>query len=287
MKIQHLTIRNVVPVWSPAISQHVQIGISVSTQAYSPVVVPGAITGPIRIRHNDLEMTSPVAPTTVCTGAQVMRGWGVDAEISHNTVANCARNGIEAIDNSLDASGAGRIRVSHNRVRSATVGSPWPVPFRPNGIVVGWFFFPTGSIDPLRNPAYEVSENDLDVAGGPLAGIFANAGGVVIEENRIAVSGAGAMGVTLASANGLVKENRIGGAGVFGIRVAPFFPSAPLVVADGNTLLCNDLGGFQAVVADVSLAGNHNTAVGVWDSLLDTGVGNEVVPSGKCEDVEH
>ena len=79
-----------------------------------------------------------------------MRGWGIDAEISHNTVANCARNGIEAIDNSLDASGAGRIRVSHNRVRSATVGSPWPVPFRPNGIVVGWFFFPTDAIDPLE-----------------------------------------------------------------------------------------------------------------------------------------
>jgi hypothetical protein len=287
VKIQHLTVRNVLPFWSPPIGQHVQVGISVSTQAYSPAVVPGAITGRIRIRNNDLEMTSPVAPTTVCVGAQIMRGWGVDAEISHNTVVNCARNGIEALDNSLDGSGVGRIRVSHNRVRSATVGSPWPVPFRPNGIVVGWFFFPAGSVDPLRNPAYEVSENDIDVAGGSLAGIFANAGGVVIEENRIAVSGAGAMGVTLASANGLVKENRIGGAGVFGIRVAPFFPSAPSVVADGNTLLCNDLGGFQAGVADVSFAGSHNTAVGAWHSLLDTGVGNEAVPSGRCEDGEH
>ena len=51
--------------------------------------------------------------------------------------------------------------------------------------------------------------------------------------------------------------------------MAPFFPLAP------------------SVVADVSLAGNHSTAVGAWHSLLDSGVGNEGEPSGRFEDGEH
>jgi hypothetical protein len=281
--LHHLTIRNVVPVPSTAIpvpGSFVQAGISVSTQAYSPVIVPGAITGRIRIHHNDLDMTGPAPGATVCTGVQVFRGWGIDAEVSHNTVANCSRSGIEALDNSLDASGAGRIRIRHNRVRSAAVGSPWPVPFRPNGIVAGWFFFPTFTLDPLRNPPLEIEENDIDVGGGPLAGIFVNASGAVIEENDIAVTGKGAMGVVVASSNGLVEENRVAGDGAFALRVAPFFPSAPSVVADGNTLLCNALGGFVAALADVGVAGNLNTVVGRWSTFLDTGTGNEWVPSG-------
>ena len=282
VEIHHLTIRNVVPFPSPAVpipGSFVQLGISVSTQAYSTVIVPGAITGRVRIHHNDLDMTGPVPGSTVCTGIQVFRGWGVDVEMSHNTIVNCSRNGIEALDNSLDGAGAGRIRIRHNRVRSTAVGSPWPVPFRPNGIVAGWFFFPTFALDPLRNPPHEIEENDIAVGGGPLAGIFVNTNGAVIEENDIAVTGAGAMGVTLASSNGLVEENRVTGDGAFGLRVAPFFPAAPAAVADGNTLLCNDLDGFVAARADVGVAGNQNTVVGDWRTFLDTGIGNGWVPS--------
>jgi hypothetical protein len=282
VEIHHLTIRNVVPFPSPAIpipGSFVQLGITVSTQAYSPAIVPGAITGRVRIHHNELDMTGPVPESTVCVGVQVFRGWGVDVEMSHNTVANCSRNGIEALDNSLDGAGAGRIRIRHNRVRSTVVGSPWPVPFRPNGIVAGWFFFPTFALDPLRNPPHEIEENDIAVGGGALAGIFVNTGGAVIEENDIAVTGAGAMGITLASSYGLVEENRVTGDGAFALRVAPFFPAAPSVVADGNTLLCNDLGGFVAARADVGVAGNQNTVVGRWSTFLDTGTGNGWVTS--------
>jgi hypothetical protein len=144
--------------------------------------------------------------------------------------------------------------------------------------VVGWFSFPAGVIDPVRNPAYEVSENDIDVAGVMPVAIVADSNGVVVEENRAAVSGPGAVGIFLASANGLVEENEVTGAGKFGIWVAPFFTAFPTVVADGNTLLCNDLADFRAGGADLSLAGNHNTAIGTWASVLDTGVGNQLVP---------
>lgn len=282
VELHHLTIRNVVPLPSPAIpvpGSFVQVGISVSTQAYSPAIVPGAITGRVRIHHNALDMSGPAPASTVCTGIQVFRGWGIDADVSHNTVENCSRSGIEALDNSLDDAGAGRIGIRHNRVRSSAVGSPWPVPFRPNGIVAGWFFFPTATLDPSRNPPLEIEENDIEVGGGPLAGIFVNSTGAVIEENDIAVSGAGAMGVTLASSAGLVEENRVTGDGAFALRVAPFFPAAPSVVADGNTLLCNDLRDFTSTRADVGVAGNGNTVVGTWRTFLDTGTGNGWVPS--------
>ena len=298
IEIRHNKIRNVVPIVNltipfPVSPYSVQFGIVVTTQGqFPPGIVPGAITGRVRIHHNELDMTSPDPALTVCSGVQLMRGWGVDADISHNTVSNCARNGIEALDNVRDESGAGRIRLSHNRVRSASVGSPWPVPSRPNGIVAGWFFFPARAIDPASNPAYEVSENDIEVGGGPASGIFANTNGAVIEENEIAVSGPGARGIVLSSANGLVKENRVAGGGQFGIQIAPFFPSVPTVVADGNTLLCNDLSGFDPnppppPSADLQLAGSHNTVIGAWGSVLDTGAGNQLVSSGRCEDEKH
>ena len=161
------------------------------------------------------------------------------------------------------------------------------MPFRPNGVVVGWFFFPTGTLDPLRNPAYEVLENDIALGGFTLAGVFANAAGVLIEENEIAVEGVGAQGISLASASGLLRENSISGSGAFGIRLAPFFPAAPSIVADGNTLLCNRVRGFTSTVADVALAGNHNTVIGEWESILDTGTGNEWIPSPRCQDGRH
>ncbi len=287
LDIRQVTVRNVVPLPAPTIPtptlSYFQVGISVSTQAYAPAIVPGALTGKVRIEHNDLDMTGPAPGATVCTGIQLFRGWGVDAEIRHNTVSSCARNGIEALDNSLDASGGGHVAVTHNRIRSAVVGSPWPVPFRPNGIVAGWFFFPLGALDPTRNPPHEIAENAIEVSGGPLAGIFVNANGAVVEENGITVGGSGAMGITLASANGLVKENVVSGSGVYGIRVAPFFPNAPTVVADGNTLLCNGLAGFVAARADVGVAGNLNTIVGTWSTSLDSGVGNQWIPSAACE----
>jgi len=114
----------------------------------------------------------------------------------------------------------------------------------------------------------------------------------VIEENDIAVSGAGARGIVLSSANGLVKENRVAGGGQFGIQIAPFFPSVPTVVADGNALLCNDLSGFDPnplppPSADLQLAGSNNTVIGAWGSILDTGAGNQLVSSGRCEDGKH
>ncbi len=285
--IHHNTIRNVVPRYNPANGFWLQNGILVTTQPLTgPVVVPGAITGRVRIHDNRLDMTSPDPASTVGAGIRLVLAWGVEGEISHNTVSNFAGTAVEATDNARDDAGAGRIRVSHNRLRSSSAGAPYPVPYRPTGIVAGWFLLPAGAINPLRNPVYEVSENDVDVAGRLPVAIFANSNGAVLEENRIAVSTTGARGIVLASANGLVEENEVTGEGQFAIQVARFFP-IPALVADGNTLLCNDVARFHAEVADLNLAGNDNTAIGAWASVLDTGTGNQLVPSAACEYEEH
>jgi len=115
---------------------------------------------------------------------------------------------------------------------------------------------------------------------------------MVLEENHIAVSGAGARGIVPSSANGLVKENRVAGGGQFGLQIAPFFPLVPAVVAVGNTLLCNDLSGFDPNPPpppgfDLHLAGSNNTVIGAWGSVLDTGVGNQLVSSRRCEGENH
>lgn len=286
--IHHNTIRNVVPRFNPAIHFALQMGILVTTQPQTgSAVVPGAITGRVRIHHNHLDMTSPDPASTVGAGIRLVLAWGVDGEISHNTVSNFVGSGVEATDNARDNAGAGRIRVSHNHLRGSSAGAPYPVPYRPTGIVAGWFLLPAGAINPVRNPVYEISENDVAVAGRAPVAIFANANGVVLKENRVAVSTTGARGIVLASANGLAEENEVTGQGQFAIQVAPFFPALPAVVADGNTLLCNDLAGFHADVADLGLGGNNNTVIGTWASVLDTGTGNQLVPSAGCEYEEH
>jgi len=97
IEIRHNKIRNVVPILNPTIPfpvspYSVQFGIVVTTQGQSPPgIVPGAITGRVRIHHNELDMTSPNPALTVCSGVQLMRGWGVDAESGCPTTAFAAR----------------------------------------------------------------------------------------------------------------------------------------------------------------------------------------------------
>jgi len=276
------TIRNVQPRFNPALGFSVHAGVVVGTYSqFPPAVVPGAVTGRVRIRDNEIEMATPAPAGTLCQGVFLNRTWGADVKISGNTVSDCSRNSIEALDNHRDAAGAGRVEISHNHLRSQSVGVPWPNPFRPNGIVAAWFFDPSGTSDPARNPPHELAHNRIEMEGARATGIFASTGGVVIAENRITVSGASAEGIAVGSPGGLVAQNRVAGSGPFAIDLLPFFPG---VAPDGNTIACNDTSGFQAGIADVRLAGNGNTVIGSVVAVLDLGTGNQVVGGHRCGD---
>jgi hypothetical protein len=262
-----------------------QQGIILGTYyAYPPAVVPGAFTGSVTVAGNDLEMTGDAPSQTLCQGIVLMRGWGVKARIAENTIAGCSRNAIEVLDNVRDQAGHGRIEVVENRIHAPAIGVPFPTPNRPNGIVIGWFFDPSGAIDPARNVRHRVAENDVTCDGQFSTGIFANTAGVAIAENRIAVAGTGAFGIALASPGGRLAENRIRGSGRAAMSLFPFFPSLPQLTPGGNRLACNDVSGFTSSVADLILAGNDNVVTGFTGSVLDQGTGNKFRAGTRCED---
>lgn len=191
---------------------------------------------------------------------------------------------MEALDNSLDALGAGAMEISHNVLRSQSVGVPWPFTFRPNGIVAGWFFDPSGAADAARNPRYRLSHNRVELQAPTAVGIYAVANGMLIDENRIAVEGVSARGIVSGVADGLIVENTITGSGLSALEIAPFYTAYPAVVADRNTAACNDVSGFTASVADLVLSGNDNSVIGFAGSVLDQGSGNRQVGGEWCEE---
>ncbi|MBI5069502.1 MAG: hypothetical protein HZB56_14805 [Deltaproteobacteria bacterium] len=284
VEVSHNTIRSVVPRFNPALGFSAHAGVVVGTYSMlPPAVVPGAITGRVSIRHNAIEMSTPAPAATLCEGVFVNRTWGAQVRITGNTISDCARNSIETLDNHRDPAGDGGIEISHNWLRSQSVGVAWPNPFRPNGIVAGWFFDPTGAIDPARNAPYRISENRIDLEGAEATGIFAPTSGAVIDENRIAIAGANARGIVLGASDGLLAENDLAGSGRYAIDITPFYAAFPSVVADRNTVACNDVSRFQAGIADLHLAGNDNTVMGFAGTVLDTGTGNQVVGGSGCE----
>jgi len=284
VEVSHNTIRGVLPRFNPALGFSAHAGVVVGTYSmFPPAVVPGALTGRISIRHNAIEMSNPSPAAVLCEGVFVNRTWGARVRIIGNAISDCARNSIETLDNHRDAAGGGEVQISHNWLRSRSVGVAWPNPFRPNGIVAGWFFDPTGAIDPGRNAPYRISENRIDLEGAEATGIFAPTNGAVIDENRIAMGGANARGIVLGASDGLLAENEITGSGRYAIDITPFYPAFPSVVADRNTAACNDVSRFQAAIADLHLAGNDNTIIGFAGTVLDAGAGNQLVAGNGCD----
>jgi hypothetical protein len=262
-----------------------QAGIMLGTYwAYRPGVLPGAFTGRVTVSGNDLDLTGAAPAQTLCQGIFLGRGWGVKARIAENTIVGCSRNAIEVLDNVRDETGHGRIDVVENRIHAPAIGVPYPTGNRPNGIIIGWFFDPSGAIDAARNIPHRIVENEIACDGQFSTGIFANSTGVAILENAIAVAGTGAYGIVLASPGGRLAENRIQGSGLGAMSLLPFFPSLPQLTPAGNRLTCNDVSGFTPSVADLILAGNDNVVTGFTGSVLDRGTGNQVLAGGECED---
>ncbi|MEY2668605.1 MAG: hypothetical protein RJA59_1243 [Pseudomonadota bacterium] len=261
-----------------------QAGIMLGTyHDYRPAAVPGAFTGRVTVSGNHLDLTGTAPAQTLCQGVFLGRGWGVTVRVAGNTISGCSRNAIEILDNARGEAGEGRIDVVENRIHAPAIGVPYPTPNRPNGIIIGWFFDPTGAIDPARNLPHRVAGNEIVCDGQFSTGIFANSAGVSIRENAISVAGTGAYGIALASPGGRLAENRIEGSGRAAIALLPFFPALPQITPAGNRLACNDVSGFTSSVADLILGGNANVVRGFEGSILDQGAGNQVRPGGECE----
>jgi hypothetical protein len=195
---------------------------------------------------------------------------GIKAQIQRNTVINCARNSIEAIDNYSDKDGSGMIIIDDNKIVTSVEGLPVPGPITPNGIIVGWVFDMSGGCDPQRNIKYVVANNDIRTRGKTSAGIVSVTDGAVIVGNSIFSEGTEALPLLIASSDGYIAHNKAEGSSSSpGVLVRTWSP----LKGSRNVIMDNDLRQFQTLTADIVFAEGtrNNVFAGSKSKVSDLG----------------
>ncbi len=229
--------------------------------------VPGAVTGPIEVRGNRIDLKVPSPKDVNGTGAQIQFADAADAIVAGNVFTNYSRNCADALDNR-----GGRVVFSGNQCISDKEGSPQPTPRTPNGIIVGWFFDKPAENMGIaeRQPHYSVLNNKITVNGTSSFGVGAMAPRAVVEGNRIHVGGgAEAVGILTIAPGSWYLNNRISGSGQAAVMVASPMPG---VVAAGN-VYSNDTSRFMPSQAHYVLAKGtkDNTILDPSGRVVDNG----------------
>ena len=271
-------ITNVRPFVTP--KMNFSVGIMVGTNWIQPAATkkyqPGAVTGIISIVDNDLDMANDTPEKTFGQGIFVHWATGITLQISGNTVKNCSRNSIEAMDNYLGDDGSGSVVIRDNKVTTATVGLPFPSPLTPNGILVGWFLDGTGAgaSNPKQNIKAAVKNNIVRARGETSMGMWIASNGMIIENNQIITEKQSATGIRINSAQCRILKNKIEGVGIAAILIAP----VRALTGSNNGCEDNDVSSFKASVAEVSLLkdSKNNTVVGSGGKAKDLGIDNQI-----------
>ncbi len=272
-------ITNVRPIVATP-QMNASVGIMVGTNWIQPAATrkyqPGAITGVIAIIGNDLDMANDTPAKTFGQGIFVHWATGITLQVSGNTVKNCSRNSIEAMDNYLGDDGSGSVVIRDNKVTTATVGIPVPSPLTPNGILVGWFFDGTGAgaSNPKQNMKHRIAGNTVRVRGETSMGMWIAANEVLVENNQIIAEKQSATGIRVNSAQCRILKNRIEGMGTTAIVIAP----SKSLTGSNNKCEDNDVNAFRASDAEVSLLkdSKNNIVVGSSGKAKDLGIDNQI-----------
>lgn len=248
-------ITNVQPIAAtPEIN--VSVGIMVGTNWIQPRATrkyqPGAITGVVIIENNDLDMANDTPVKTLGQGIFVHWATGITLQISGNTVKNCSRNSIEAMDNYLGDDGSGSVIIRDNKVTTATVGIPFPSPRTPNGILVGWFLDGTGegASNAKQNMKHTIVNNIVRARGETSMGMWIAANEVIVENNKIITEKQSATPIHISSGYCQILKNKIEGTGASAIFIGP----VRSLKGSNNRCEGNDLSTFSAAEAEVILA---------------------------------
>ena len=237
--------------------------------------IPNLVTGNIIIEDNDIDMTNDVPTKTMAQGVFTIWTTGITEQIQNNTIVNCARNSIEALDNYRGKGGSGLIVIKDNNIITATEGVPVPSPSTPNGIVVGWFMDISGGMDPARNIKYLVLNNGIRTRGKTSIGIIAFTDGVVIATNGIFSEGGEAVPLLVASSEGYVAHNRIEGASSKSAMLVMPYKS---LKSNKNAFVGNDLRQFNTPAASIVFAEGscENLFIGSECKVFDSGLNNSI-----------
>jgi len=271
-------ITNVSPFVTP--KMNFSVGIMVGTNWIQPAATrkyqPGAVTGVITIVENDLDMANDTPGKTLGEGIFVHWATGIYLQISGNTVRNCSRNSIEAMDNYLGDDGSGSVVIRDNEVTTPAVGIPFPSPFTPNGICVGWFFDGTGAgaSNPKQNMKHIIAGNTVRARGETSMGMWLGTNEVVVDNNEISTEKKSATGIRVNGAQCRILKNKFKGTGTEAIVIAPI----KSLTGSNNRCEDNDVSAFKASVAEVSLlkGSKNNIVVGSGGKVKDLGIDNQI-----------
>ncbi|MGD9197679.1 MAG: hypothetical protein PVH97_05295, partial [Desulfobacterales bacterium] len=223
--------------------------------AHREKILPGAATGNLIVNDNNIDLRCKNPEKTLGQGVFFLWTWGATIEIEHNRIRNVSRNSIETLDNYLDEEGKGSVLIAENNIVTPPKGIPWPSPSTPSGIVVGWFFDPSGASDPSKNSKITVIRNYVQANGETARGIASVADGTAILGNRIEVKGGSkSSGITQYGSNAFIARNKIDGTGAFALRALTYKE----LKGSGNTFAWNDVREFKASTADFLCVGNKN-----------------------------
>ncbi len=281
-------IRNVRPLVVPSVPPRLRatgIEVGTNTAFAASTFVPGALTGRVAIHDNDIDVPSEVNPSSPNDSLAQTLGINVNlaaltrVTISGNRVTNASRGAIEVIDVRRDASGEGTVTVSHNDIVTGAAGSRAPNPNAPNGIIIGWNYFPAGGRDPALNPDITCRANRIEMHAALLAqAILVLADGPLIEKNEIVMAGGALVrGIVQLASYGLIRNNRIEGHGESAIRV---FENVGFL-AEHNTFVGNKLMSFEPAPGSATViflaTSNDNTFIGKAGSIINENPTNTIV----------
>ncbi|WP_319581587.1 right-handed parallel beta-helix repeat-containing protein [uncultured Pseudodesulfovibrio sp.] len=285
LEIGDCVVTNVIPkntaiTWSQGDSLPFQAGIVIGNRLVHPKGgLKGAVTGTVLIENNRLEMINDHPEETA--GYGVLADWTTGAEmtIRNNEIHRTSRNGIEVLDNELDAKAKGFIRIESNRIATDDEGIAYPNKFGPNGIVCGWYFDTKGGADFSRNSRAVITGNSIEARGEESIGLLLYANDIVATCNDIIMGGGrSARGVVQTGSRGFFANNRVRGRANYALFCYPF----EALTATANTFAWTELGLFTGFKGQVLLGGRVNVVVGTVPSLIDHGQGNRVVDCQPC-----
>jgi hypothetical protein len=283
LTITNNKMTNVKPVPSPVplfgqtgkLIQMAIIGGTIWAQPKEPrKFQPGAVVGNLIIADNHIDVNNENPVNTMSQGMFIAWTSFANAQISGNTIYHCSRNSIEAIDNFLDKDGNGTVFIKDNKIVTSQIGIPLPSPNTPNGILVGWFFDPSGAFDPKRNPKYVIVNNGIRTRGQTSYGIGVYSDNAVISNNAVLAEGSEAVGIRNTSCNSYIAHNRIEGRGAHAIRIEPMRGQ----LGSKNFLVGNDFSQFKASRCDVAFEkdSKNNVVCGSSGTVVDEGSGNQI-----------
>ena len=259
---------------------NVSVGIMVGTNWIQPAATrkyqPGAISGVITIVDNDLDMANDTPQKTFGQGIFVHWATGITLQVSGNTVKNCSRNSIEAMDNYLGDDGSGSVVIRDNKVITPPLGIPFPSPRTPNGILVGWFFDGTGAgaSNPKQNMKHTVTNNTVLARGETSMGMWIASNEVIVENNQITTEKQSATPISINSGYCQILRNKISGVGASAIYISP----NKSLIGSNNKFGGNDLSAFKAGEAEVIFAkdSRNNLVEGSSGKAKDLGTDNQI-----------